>query len=722
MAPPERYIAYIDNGGTFTDAVIIKPDGSFFRGKAATTPAKLEDCFFGSLRAAAGAMGKPLAEVIANADVIGYGTTLGTNVMVTGSGAPKIGFITNKGHEDRILIMRLRVAGLTDTECMHIVNADKPEPLVPRKLIRGVRERIDSQGEIIVPLDQEEVRKAIKELIDLKVEGIAVGLLWSFLNPTHERLIRDLIREIVPDMPVTLSSEVAPTVREYPRYISAIVDLYIGKPLKRLLSEIKEKLIEGGYKRPLLIMQAAGGLSRSEVVKPATTLHSGPVGGLAGVEFFKKLYGYKNAIGSDVGGTSFDISVSSERGPEFVREPVVGRWEIANPMREIITLGAGGGTQAWYDEVSHTLRVGPQSSGADPGPVCYDAGGTEPTVTDADVVMQRIDPNSFLGGQRKLNREKAITFIKEKIADPLNLDIYDTAEGICKIIDAKMQASLGTVLANKGIDPKEYVLFAFGGAGPAHCAAYSAGLGFSKVIIVPNAAVFSAFGASTEDVRHRYEASPFIRWPDLSYDVVTSCFNKLTSLNQIPSDTVDRFNTLLGELEKEALADMAAEGFQKTEIKTSYEMSARYGGQLWELRCIIPIGRITSVDDVNTIIEKFENDYHKEYGQIAMVPTGGLEIISLAIVCSAPTPKPIIARKPFVGPDPSAAQKNERDVYFDGKWVKTKIYDMTKLEVGNVIPGPAIIEAEDTTLVVPIDRVVTVDEYENMIMEEKRKF
>jgi N-methylhydantoinase A len=389
-------------------------------------------------------------------------------------------------------------------------------------------------------------------------------------------------------------------------------------------------------------------------------------------------------------------------------------------MREIVTIGAGGGTQAWYDKVSHTLRVGPQSSGADPGPVCYDAGGTEPTVTDADVVMQRIDPDSFLGGTRKLNREKAISSIKKKIAAPLNMNIYDAAEGICKIIDGKMQAALETVLANKGIDPKDYVLFAFGGAGPVHCAAYSAGLGFPKVIIVPNAAVFSAFGASTEDVRHRYEASPFIRWPDLAYDVLTSRFNKLTSLDQIPSNTIARFNNILNQLEKEAFDDMQAEEFQKSEVETIYEMSARYGGQLWELRCIVPVGRITSVDDLNAIIGKFEDDYHNEYGRIAMVPAGGLEIISLAIVCSAPTPKPIIDRKPFVGPDSAKAQKSEREVYFDGKWIKTKIYDMAGLQVGNIIHGPAIIEAEDTTLVVPTDRIVTVDEYENMIMEEKK--
>jgi len=719
MMEQERYIIYIDTGGTFSDAVIVKPDGTFVSGKAPTTPDKLQLCFFNSIEAAVKKMGKSLKEVLSNADVVGYGTTIGTNIIVSGVGGPKLGFITSKGSEDRTLIGRLRAAGLSSVEAMHMVAADKPKPLIPRKLIKGVTERIDSMGEVIIPLKEDEVRQAVKELLDEKVEGIAVGLLWSFLNNVHEKRIKEIIHEMAPDMPVSISSDIAPVIREYPRFISTIIDLYIGRALRELLSEIKVRLEEQGYRHPLLVMQAAGGLSRSEIVKPATTLHSGPVGGLVGVEFLKKVYGYRNAIGTDVGGTSFDVTISPEKGEEYLREPLVGRFEIANPMREIITIGAGGGTKAFIDKVTKVLMVGPESAGAVPGPVCYDLGGTEPTVTDADVVMNRIDADYFLGGKMKLNREKAEQAIKEKIAEPLNMNVMEAAEAICKIIDGKMQATLSTTMASKGVDPKDYVMFAFGGAGPTHCAGYTVGLGIPKIIIPPYAATFSAFGASTEDIRHRYEASPFILIPNIPYDVTTLRFNleQLHSLDQIPQWVIERFNTMAEDLERRAYADMEAEGFSKEEVSSRFELLARYGGQLWEIRCISPVNRINSIEDLRKIILAFEQEYLRQYTREAMVPRGGMEIISIALVTSASVIKPKLLRRDYMGKDPSQAMKGKREVYFDGKFLKTKIYDMALLQVGNVIEGPGIIEGDETTVVIPVDRKVTVDEYLNMVME-----
>ncbi len=716
-----KYIIYVDTGGTFSDAVIVSPDGTFVRGKAFTTPQRLQDCFFGCIQDGAEKLGTSLQDVVARADVIGYGTTVGTNVVVTGMGAPKLGLITTKGHEDRTLIMRLRAAGLTRREAMHIVAADKPAPIIPRKRIEGVIERLDCKGQVVIPLREEDVRQAVRKLLAEEVEGIAVALLWSFLNPRHEQRVREIIREMAVGLPVSISSEVAPIIRDYPRTMSTIIDLYIGRALRALLKEISGGLKEQGYTRPLLVMQAVGGLARSEVVEPATTLHSGPVGGLTGVDYLKALYGYKNAVGSDVGGTSFDVSISSARGEEFLREPVVGRFEIANPMREIVTIGAGGGTIARVDQVTRSLMVGPESAGAAPGPACYGLGGTEPTVTDADVVMGRIDPEYFWGGKRKLDREKAVAAIKEKIADPLGMSVFAAAEGICQIIDGKMQAILSTTMATKGIDPKDYLLFAFGGAGPTHCAGYSAGLGFAKVIVCPYAAVFSAFGASTADVRHRYEASPFILLANLPYDKVRLRFNleQLTSLEQISSAAIERFNAMYGELERKAGADMEAEGFLPREVTKKYELLARYGGQLWEIRCPISTNRIGSVEDLRAIIRAFEEAYLTTYTREAMLPAGGVEIVSSALVASAAVPKPVIVKREYVGRDPKAALKGEREVYFHGTWMGSPIYSMERLRVGNVVEGPAIVEGTDTTLVVSPGCALTVDEYLNMAMEER---
>ena len=716
----ERYIIYIDNGGTFTDSVIVKSDGTFLAGKSPTTPDDLRDCFFGAIKDAAARDDLSLEEVISKSDVIGYGTTVGTNIIVSGVGGPKLGLITTKGQEDRTMIMRCRAAGLSRPEGMHIVSADKPKPLIPRYLIRGVVERVDCFADIIAPLDEDDVRTNVKELIDQGVEGIAVGFMWSFLNSRHELRVKEIIHEMAPDLPVSLSSEVSPTVREYPRIMSTIIDLYIGKALKELIDRIEDRLKNNGYNRPFLIMQAAGGLTVSKVVKPATTLHSGPVGGLIGVEFLKGLYGIKNAMGSDVGGTSFDVTISSERGEEFLRDPTVGRFEIANPMREIITIGAGGGTIARFDPVTKTLRVGPDSAGSVPGPVCYNMGGTEPTITDADVVMNRIDPNYFWEGKRKLDRDKAFQAIKEKIADPLNMDVMEAAEGICKIVDGTMQATLTTTMATKGVNPKDYVLFAFGGAGGGHCAGYSSGLGFSKVIIPSCASVFSAFGASTADIRHRYEASPFVKLLNLPYDDITLRIrvDQLSSLDQLPSGEIDKFNNLFAELDGMAEHDITAENLDKGTVVKTYEMLARYSGQLWEIRVPIPGGRVGSIDDLIEIIKAFEDCYIREYGEVAMVPRGGLEIFTIALTISSLTVKPDIRKKAYVGEDAGDAVKGVRDVYFNGRLVESKIYDMTRLRVGNFLEGPAIIEGQDTTIVLPEDRVIKVDAYENLVMED----
>lgn len=720
MSEEQKYIIYVDTGGTFSDAVVVEPDGTFTTGKADTQPDALDESFFNCIEVAAENKGKSLKEVVAGSKEIGYGTTQGTNIIVADLPGPKLGMITTKGIEDRTLYWRLRPAGLTKVEAMHMAASGHPKPIIGRTLIKGVTERIDSLGQVVFQLRENEVKNAVKELLAEGVEGIAVCFLWSFINPEHERRVREIIQAMAPGVMVALSSEVCPTIREYPRFTSTIIDLHIGRALRELLQKIEGRLQGYGYQKPLLVMQASGGVVQAEVVKPGTTLHSGPVGGLAGVEFLKSIYGFPNAVGSDVGGTSFDVTFSPEKGEELKLEPIVGRYEISTPMREIITIGAGGGTIGWVDPVTRTLHVGPQSAGGVPGPACYDNGGTEPTVTDADVVLNRIDPNYFLGGRKKLNRKKALTVIKEKIAEPLNMDVIEAASGICEIVDAAMSATLKTVLATKGADPAEFVLFAFGGAGPTHCAGYSAGLGFSRVIIPPFAAVFSAFGASTSDIKHRLEASPYLLLPDLPYDTSTLEFevDKIT-LDLAPPWAIERFNSMFTELEDIAYNDLKREGFEKDEVTFKYEIMARYGGQLWELRISCPVSRINTSADLAALIKAFENEYKSVYSGLAMSPAGGIEVISIGLVASAPAAKPKLVKKDFVSKDPSPALKGEREVYFAGKWVPTRVYELLKLRTGNVIDGPAIIEFSDTTLVVPSGRRVIMDEYSNLILEER---
>lgn len=716
-----KYFTFLDTGGTFTDCAIVREDGVYFTGKSPTTPEKLEDCFFNAINDALEKADITPEEFYPNVRIIGYGTTYGTNIIVSGEGGPKLGLITTKGHEDRSVIMRLRAAGLDPIEGMHLVAADKPKPIIPRERIRGVQERIDCMGNPIVPLDEDSVRIAVKELIDQGVEGIAVCLLFSYINDKNEKRIKEIINQMAPDIPVSISSEVSPITREYPRIMSTEIDLYIGAPLRTLLESIKEKLVEKGYTYPFLIMQAAGGLARSEVVKPATTLHSGPVSGLSGVDFLKEQYGISRAIGVDMGGTSFDISISGERGAEYLREPIVGRFQISNPMKEIITIGAGGGTIAYIEESTMSLRVGPQSAGAFPGPVCYGLGGQKPTVTDANVVLGRIDPDYFWGGKRKLNKEAAEESIKEKIAQPLGLNLYEAAEGIINIIDTSMEAAVEAAIAAKGLDPATFSVFVFGGAGPMQASGLFKKMKFRKIIIPKPAPVFCAFGASTTDVKHRYETSPFVLIPNIPYDDTTLRFRleSLESLDLIPEWSLKRFNDSFEKLEQDAVHDMLEEGFKEGEFRLEYEMLARYGGQLWEIRTHIPVKKIETPNDLIQILRSFEEDYIRIYTKGAMVPRGGIEIITIAIEAIGSTPKPRLFEHKIEGDDPAQAIKKDREVYLEGNWFKVKVYDWDKLKAGNLISGPAIIESEETTLNVGANKVVRIDKFLNAVLEEK---
>lgn len=714
----EEYIIYIDNGGTFTDAFVLKPDGTFITGKSPTTPKDLSIGLFNCVEDACQKMGKTTKEVLSRTVIFGYGTTQGTNIVVTGTGASRLGFITTRGHEDRTLVTRLRPAGLPRTEAMHIPRAFKPEPLIPRKMIKGVIERIDCKGNVVIPLREDEVRQVVKELLDDKIEGIAIGLMWSFLNPDHERRIAEIIEEMSPGLPVSMSSVVAPIIREYPRFMSTIIDLYIGKALKELLLRIGAKLADHGYRYPLLVMQASGGLARREIVKPVTTLHSGPVGGLAGVEFMKKLYGFDNMAGCDPGGTSFDVCVLPKGRIEYLREPIVGRFEICNPMRDIVTIGAGGGTKARVEKAASLLIVGPESAGSDPGPVCYDRGGEVPTVTDADIIMNRINADYFLGGKMKINKDKAYRYIKERIADPLGIDVMKAAEGICKIIDANMGSMLRSSIVVKGGVPSEYGLMVYGSAGPTHCAGFTAGLDFKEIIIPSFAGEFCAFGAASSDIMHRYEASPFVIVTGIPFDLTSLRFgfDECKSLDDLRHDGIDRFNKMFAELHKRAEKDMLAEGISKDKIKYKYEIQGRYGGQLWELRAEVPVNHIYNLEDFKAIVKAFEERYFDEYGLRAMAPRGGLQIITIAVEPSASLPKPVFRAEKEVGENPDQALKGQRDVWFDGGWKKSKIYAMEKLLPGNLVLGPAIIEGADTTLVVPMDRKVIMDKYRMMLL------
>ena len=717
------YIVYLDTGGTFSDAVVVDPKGRFVSGKSATTPDDLTRCFFGCIEDAARKLGISSTDLLTRTRILGFGTTAGTNALITRVGGPRIGLICSKGVEDTTLIMRMegRWAGRPLQETLHIAGTDKPEPLIPRDRIYGVTERVDSKGRVAIPLEETEVRQSVEALRDAGVEGIAVCFLWSFLNDDHEHRAREIIRETAPELPVSISSEVAPVIREYPRFMSTIIDLYIGRPVRKLFSTIGERLAENGYTKDLLVMQASGGLSRSDVVRPITTLHSGPVGGLLGVEYLKRLYGEDFAVGTDMGGTSFDLSLSKPTGWEYVKTPVVARFTLANPMLGIEAIGAGGGTIAGIDPTTKGLRLGPGSAGAVPGPACYGKGGVAPTVTDADLVLHRIDPDFFLDGQMPLDRDRARAAIEEKVAKPMGLSTEEAALGISQSIDGVMQSAIRAFLSWKGVDPRQTVLFSFGGAGPTHCAGYSLGLDAKRVIIPPFASTFSAFGASTADVTRRFEASPYLVIPDLPYDITRQRFD-VQSLTGVPHETLERFNNTMERLEERAYGDMEQEGFGREELKIRYYLETRYGGQLNEITCRAPVGRIRGPADLQAILVAFEEEYVRLFHPGTQYPKGGVEIITVTVEAAAPpVAKPILERQSRDPRGPEAARKGKRKVLFPSGWLDTDIYATDQIGHGFETPGPAILEGNDTTIVVPDTHRITVDAYGNLILETRRQ-
>src|SRR4029450_5352717 len=504
MASKAQYIIGVDTGGTFTDVVVLSSAGEVWTAKASTTPDDFSRGVMDAVDEAARTAGIETAKLLGNTTLFKHGSTVATNALITRSGV-KVGVITTKGSEDTTEIMRAigRVDGLSADEIKHVTWITKPEPFVQRELVIGVRERMDYQGSEIVPLNRADVLEAIRRLIEEdKVEAIAVSLMHAWANPKHEEEIRALTAEADSHRKVywSFGSSISQVAGEYARAHPAILNSYLGPTVERYLKGLESKLQSGGLKGPLLIMQGNGGVAHREQVSPIANLQSGPAGGMIASAYVAKLLKHKNVITTDMGGTSFDVGLITEGYWRYAPEPIVERFRTLQPIIDIESIGAGGGTIARVDPDTGRLLVGPKSAGASPGPVCYDSGGEEVTVTAADLVLGIIRPNYFLGGRRTLNKDKALKAIEEKIARPLKLKVYEAAAGIYDIVNSKMADLIRRQVVRTGYLPEEFVIYAFGGAGPVHAAGFAADLGIKKIYIFSTSPVFSAFGAASADV------------------------------------------------------------------------------------------------------------------------------------------------------------------------------------------------------------------------------
>ena len=694
----DGFIVGIDTGGTFTDIVVLHPDGAVSINKSPTTPKNFAQGVLDAVAVAARSLGLEPAAFLARTAMFKHGTTVATNALINRRGA-KVGLITTKGFEDTIYVMRAigRVDGLDEMQIKHVTSVTKPLPLVPRQAIEGVYERIDYRGAVVVPLDEPGVRAAIETLVEEQgVESLAVCLLFSWMNPAHERRIAEIAAELYPEMSLTLSHAIAPQMGEYARSNTAIANSFLWGTIDRYVSGLNRQLRGLGLKDDVMVMQANGGIVRPAQMTGVGTLQSGPAGGMIATSFVAGALKHPNVITADMGGTSFDVGLLTDYQLAHAREPIAERFRLLQPMIDVESIGAGGGTIARIDPVTGRLLVGPDSAGADPGPICYGMGGTEVTITDANVVLGYIDPDYFLGGRRRLDKRAAEQAVQHLIAKPLGLATIEAAAGIYDVINAKMSDLIRRQVVRAGHVPEEFVIYAFGGAGPVHAAGYGAELGISRVYVFPMSPVFSAFGVAASDVVHTR--------------AVTRHFPAPIDMNGLAAS--------IQEIESDLAQEMRREGFSRTDIAFRRTLFMRYTRQVNEVGVQIPSGSLKPGDRIR-IEGLFNAKYEEMYGAGAGHAEAGIEAISIAIDAVGATVKPRLRKQRKSGAANRQAIKGKRRAYFTGAkpgWRDAAIYDYARLAAGNVVKGPAIIETEFTTIVVPEGQRAALDEYLNVVL------
>ena len=699
----------VDTGGTFTDSIVIDTKGNSYIGKALSTPPNFADGVINSLNEAAKQSGQSLRKILENCILFNHGSTAATNAIVTWRGA-KTGLITTAGHKGVMAIQRAygRVVGLSDDEVKHILATEKPRPIVPRHLIVEVTERVDFQGDVIVPLNDEEVRVAVERYKKDGIEAIAVCLLWSFMNPSHETRIKEIIHEMAPEILVTLSSDLVPVLGEFERMSSTLVNAFLSVTVGRYYGALARSLAQEGLgARPLIVQSSGGVLPIEDASERAIhSIGSGPVAGLIGAQALGALLGYENVICTDVGGTTFDVGLVLDGKAQMAMEPAVEQYPLAIPMVEVTSIGAGGGSICWVDD-HRIMHVGPESAGANPGPACYDHGGAEPTVTDANLVLGYLDADYFLGGAMKLNKDKAFAAVEQKLARPLKTDVVEAAAGVYDIVNANMANAIRILTVQRGHDAREMILFAYGGAGPIHAAAYGAELDVPLIVVPAAASIFSAFGATRMEILHKYEISRKLVFPLDPKEV----------------------NEIFAEIEEKARRDLERDGVSKAVQHLHREVEMRFMLQVHEVSVPVPSKALTGAD-LEKLGSSFVQIYEKIYGKGTALPHAGMEAVLFRVDGIGKIPKPAIKRQALVSSSAKPAIKGSRNVYFRhsgtgtksvasrraGKFVPTTVFDGPSLKAGHKITGPAIVEYPTTTIVVPPSRSANVDAYMNVLL------
>lgn len=684
------YTLSVDIGGTFTDVVAFdEATGRTAVGKALTTPADLRKGVFAGLENAAIELGLPLATILGEAKRFVHATTQSSNAIFAFTGA-KTAVITTRGFGDTLTIMRAtgRVAGLSVFERHHYRMTQKPRMLADERDIFEVSERTDYAGRPVIPLDEAAIRRLAAEFRSKGYAAVAVSFLFSHKNASHEKRVREILKQEAPELYVSLSSEVAPVLGEYERSATALFNAYVGPVIEGYLDELVGSLGSAGLKSQALIVQANGGLTTPAQTIPIFTVESGPAAGVVGSAHLARQLGIDDVIATDVGGTTFKVAIIEGGQWAYAKETVLNQYQLRLPMVDVVSIGAGGGSIAWID--NGRLRVGPKSASADPGPACYGLGGTEPTVTDADVVLGYISTDRFLGGRMALSHDAAYEAVKTRIADPLfDGDVTAAAAGIRRVVDAQMADLIRKTTLQRGYDPRRFAMMAYGGSGPVHAASYGGDLGVTEIIIPLQAPVHSAYGAALSDVRFSLRYSDPMNLP-------------------VPAEKLEAVYT---PMEAQGDKQLASADVAKKSRRFERWAEARYRRQVHTVRIPVPAA-IRTDGDVAKIAQTFEAEYERLFGPGSGLKDAGVEIVDYGVdaVGLVEKPKPAQPAAAAIG-----KPRLRRAAYctLTNRVLDTPVWDATALPPGASVAGPAVIEHPSTTIVLHSGQTARVDDFGN---------
>jgi N-methylhydantoinase A len=697
------YIIGVDIGGTFTDCVVIDAAGSVTIAKAPSTPPDFEVGFVDSIRNAAEELGKDLRELIGECQGIYHGCTVGTNALVEGKGV-SVALLTTRGHRDSIFFMQSgrRLRALPHEYVASVARHRKPEPLVPKQLVGELDERITFDGNVLAELNADTTRETVARLLEQGAAAFAISLLWSVANDDHERAVEAIVREMAPDAFVSVASRIVPRTGEYERTVATVINAVVGPVMDRYLGDLESLLGGLGYHAPVQVMTCSGGLITATEARalPVLTIGSGPVAGVIGslqltARDTPGQNGWParvrpgNVITADMGGTTLDVGVIHEGTPLSSPTAWHGQYEYFVPTLDVRSIGAGGGSIIAYDEHTETLSVGPESAGARPGPACYGHGGDLATTTDADLLLGYLSPSDFAAGTMSLDVEAARSAVG-RVGEPLAYDAAETAAAAVRIVDSQMADAIRLASIEQGYDPREFTLYAYGGAGPIHAAAIAMDLGISRLVVPLSdlASGWSAFGVGGSDAMVVEELAVKMRDP---FDA-------------------DEFNIHWQELEERVRLRLTRQGIPDDTIRVTRLVDMRYAQQVNQVQVRAPDGRYTEMC-LDELVEEYEREYARLFGEGTGYSKAGYAITLLRVEARARISSFELAPR-GVARESELRPASRREVTFVGArtvTLDTAVFDGSGLSMGDEIAGPAIIEYPHTSVLVPQDARAYID-------------